>query len=112
MNLRLPLILSVGLLAVHVARPAEPGPEKSVPHPHDPVLRAEHLELLELVPWTDEWIRGQESQAPNGPCSPIPLAEYQSLFSSPADDSSEWLGVDYLWSSAAKRVYKEWEEKT
>jgi hypothetical protein len=52
MNLRLPLILSVGLLAVHVARPAEPGPEKSVPHPHDPVLRAEHLELLELVPDT------------------------------------------------------------
>jgi hypothetical protein len=111
-----PQILRITILPLPMAEKASKGLGLPLNSKHRLHCRLELSclpeELLELVPWTDEWIRGQESQAPNGPCSPIPLAEYQSLFSSPADDSSEWLGVDYLWSSAAKRVYKEWEEKT
>ncbi len=50
MNWRLPLTLALGLLTAAAARPADPPPAQVVPHPHDPVLRVEHMELLDLVP--------------------------------------------------------------
>lgn len=50
MNRHLPLILCSALLLA--AEPSKDGHEhtRTLPHPNDPVLRAEHMELLDLVP--------------------------------------------------------------
>src|SRR5262245_39658011 len=49
MKWRVPLILCV-LLVCHHADAADHRHGKSLPHPDNPVLQAEHLELLDLVP--------------------------------------------------------------
>ncbi|GEM_PF-5704204 len=63
-------------------------------------------ELPRLSSWTAEWVRGQALQSQNGPPIPIVLDGGEASFSA---SCSDWLSVDYLWSSAAREAYKTWE---
>src|SRR6266849_450802 len=46
------LVLGLGLGADH-KQPGKEAHEGPLPHPHDPVLQAEHLAMLDLVPRSD-----------------------------------------------------------
>ncbi|EMI22350.1 hypothetical protein RMSM_00727 [Rhodopirellula maiorica SM1] len=86
-------------------------------------------ELLLLVDWTVEWIRGQESESPVLPPLPIQIsgdadedlpqtagAFVRDMVAAQSSETfsnfgSDWREHKYLWSRAAREAYNTWEAK-